>query len=312
MRFSSTRSFQKHLSTAAPDHLCHCYLVIAFDDYERNKILKGIVPCGVFFSGAEVSGSQILEALSPTLFGSEPAVLVDEVEKLDKKEQQMLAAHLPAAGYLLLGARKKIPLASAVEKEGVILDLSEEKPWDKEKRIAEQLFEKVNRAGKRLASDVPALLFERIGTDPAMLDREIEKLLCFIGERPTIERSDVFRCCPVTTTHTLWQIAEEVVWGEGKLPPDPNLFHALLPALRSQLQLGAKIASLSPREEWSQYLPKVWPKTLEKRRRSVERLGAAYFQKGLRLLFEVELLSRTGSNQFAPLLDLFRMSLHAR
>lgn len=318
MRYQNLKSFQKHLATAAPDHLCHCYLIILSDDYERTKWLKEIlVAPNVCFSGAEVSVEQILDALSPTLFGGQPVVIVDEVERLDKKGLELLAANLPGSGYLLLGARKKISLTTAVEKEGVILDLSEEKPWDKEKRIAEQLSQRVEQAGKRLASDVAPLLFERIGIDPALLDREIDKLLCFVGERPTIERSDVFRISASNSTHTLWQTAEEIVWGEGKIAlPEASAFHALLPALRSQLQLGCKIAALSSTgastAEWSASLPKIWPKTLEKRRSQVERLGASYFQKGLKLLFDIELLSRTGSSQLTTLLDLFRMGIHAR
>ena len=127
------------------------------------KQLRAILPATASFSGAEASIQQILNALAPDLFGSKPVVLVDEVEKFEKKEMQILADHFPTQSYLLLGARKKVPLASAVEKEGIVLDLSEEKPWDRDKRIAEQLVEKVQKAGKRIASDVLPLLLEQVG-----------------------------------------------------------------------------------------------------------------------------------------------------
>jgi hypothetical protein len=63
------------------------------------------------------------------------------------------------------------------------------------------------------------------------------------------------------------------------------------------------------REEWNKALPKVFPKTLEKRTNQAQRLGSRYFSKGLIELFDIELKSRTGANQYGALLDLFRSKL---
>ena len=65
-----------------------------------------------------------------------------------------------------------------------------------------------------------------------------------------------------------------------------------------------------PFEEW--HLPKIWPRTLEKRKAQVAQKGTDCFRKGLDLLFRIELLSRTGSNQLGALLDLFQASYIAR
>ena len=129
-----------------------------------------------------------------------------------------------------------------------------------------------------------------------------------------IERSDVFRISASSRASTLWQAAEEIVW-EGELPAvDPASFHGLVPALRSQLQTGLKLADLSasntPREEWNSYLPRLWPKVLEKRSSQAARLGRSFFKSGLDLLFQIELLSRTGALHEEALLDFFRISLH--
>lgn len=264
------------------------------------------------FTGAEASARSIFDALeSPSLFGGDPAVVVDELEKMAKQELKTFAENLPSTGILLLGARAKTALVPLVEKEGVILDLLEEKPWDREKRLLEQLHERVQNAGKRLATDAAPLLFERVGLNPALLDCEIDKLICYTGERLTIERADLFRISQESRTHSLWQTAEAIVWEGGAISSlDSGSFHALIPSLRSQLQLGLKIASLledgAPPEMWSSAVPKLWPKTLEKRRAQAAQLGSAYFRKGLERLFSLELLSRNGSNQLLALLDLFR------
>ncbi len=328
MRYQNLKSFQKHLSSAAPHHLCHLYLIAIPDDFERSKALDSVLSylltpdsLPTRLSGIDLELRTLFDAIqSPSLLGGETIVILDETEKMAKKQLQTLADFLNESQisiYLLLGSRSKSPLVNAIEKQGVILDLTDEKPWDKEKRIADQLTEKVKNSGKRLAPDALALLFERLDKDASTLDSEIEKLICFAGERPTIERADVLSISAANRTHTLWQTAEEIVWEGGDTPPiDPASFHGLIPALRSQMHLGLKLASLIeakiPSDEWSTYLPKIWPKTLEKRASQAARLGTRYFRKGIDKLFDIELLSRSQSTQYAALLDLLRVTLHAR
>ena len=319
VRYQNLKSFRKHLSSAAPHNFCRCYLIAIHDDYERKKAIDASLSA-ISAPGSAVRSPNIaslLEALqSPSLFGGETVGWIDEAEKLPKNEQQELARflHNPIDGsYLLVGARGKTAFMNEMEKQGVVLDLLEEKPWEREKRLAEQLEERVQSAGKKLSSDVIPLLFERIGTDAALLDQEIDKLLCFVGERLNIERSDLFRITGASRSHTLWHTADEIVWEKGDVALAADAFHPLIPLLRSQLQLGLKLATLIetkvPSQEWSAYLPKIWPKTLEKRSTQASQKGSAWFRKGLDLLFEIELLSRDGSSQTVALLDLFRLRL---
>jgi DNA polymerase-3 subunit delta len=323
MKYQNLKSFQKHLSSAAPHNLCRVYLVAMADDFERTKVLDQIlsylVNSPTRFSGADCSPLEVLDAMqSLTLLGGDPIVVVDEVEKIAKKQVQMLCDHLNfSSGYALFGTRSKTPLAALAEKEGVVLDLLDEKPWDKEKRLAEQLAERAKNAGKRLGADGAQLLFERLGSDPALLESEIDKLICYVGDKPAITREDILQLSPASRTSTLWQTAEEVVWEGGEFPSlDSTAFHGLIPALRSQLHLGLSLSTLieekCPSDQWNRFLPKLWPKTLEKRSSQAARLGAPYFRKGLDKLFEIELLSRTNSAQYRALLDLFRAYLHAR
>jgi hypothetical protein len=95
---------------------------------------------------------------------------------------------------------------------------------------------------------------------------------------------------------------------------DPAAFHSIIPSLRSQLEMGLKISELlaadTPRGEWAAFLPRAWPKMLEKRSAQAMKLGRSFFKNGLDLLFQIELLSRTGAGREGALLDLFRMRLH--
>jgi DNA polymerase-3 subunit delta len=323
VKYPNLKAFQKHLASSAPDHLCRIYLVSIGDDFERAKaldlILSYLPGSASRLSGADTELKSCLDAMHTlSLFGAS-LVVIDEVEKFSKKELETLAQNLGgAAGYVLFGARSKTAgLAAAVEKEGVVLDLLEEKPWDREKRIAEQLIERARGANKRLVPEGPALLIERLGLDPALLESEIDKLICYVGERGAITTQDILAISPASRAATLWQTAEEVIWERGEFPAlDATGFHTLVPALRNQLHLGLALAALieekRPADQWSRVLPKIWPKTLEKRSSQAARLGKTYFQKGMEKLFEIELLSRSGSTQYRALLDLFRASLYVR
>jgi DNA polymerase III subunit delta len=328
VKYQNLKSFQKHLTNAAPHNLCRVYFVAIGDDFERSRVLDSILSClhaqdVVRMSGNDLELRDFFDALqSPPLLGGDPILVMDEVEKVGKKQLQLIADSLSqvGAGYLLFGSRTKTAvLANAVEKEGVVLDLTDEKPWDKEKRLAEELGERAKNAGKRLAPDAATLLFDRLEKDAALLEKEIDKLICYVGERPAITREDVLSVSAMNRTSTLWQTAEEVVWEKGSVATvDSTSFHGLIPALRGQLHLGLTLATLieakCPYEKWGGFLPKLWPKTLEKRSSQAAELGSTYFQKGLEKLFEIELLSRNNSSQYGALIDLFRaqLSTHVR
>jgi DNA polymerase-3 subunit delta len=323
MRYQSVKAFQKHLANAAPHNLCRLYLIAIADDFERAKALDAILSylpsSPTRFSGGDCNLRDVLDAMqSFSLFGETPVVVCDEVEQLAKKEMQTLCDHLRApAGYVLFGARSKTLLVPLIEQEGVILDLLEEKPWEKEKRLVEQLAERAKSSGKKLSNEGASLLLERLGTDPALLESEIDKLICYVGERGAITREDILLLTPASRTATLWQTAEEVVWEGEEFPPiDATAFHTLIPALRSQLHIGLALATLieekRPSDQWSRSLPKLWPKTLEKRSSQAARLGSAFFRRGLEKLFDLELISRASSTQYRALLDLFRAELYAR
>jgi DNA polymerase-3 subunit delta len=323
MKYQNLKSFQKHLASAAPQHLCRLYFIGMSDDFERAKTLEEILSyistSAQKYSGADCDLRDCLDAMQSMSLLGESVVILDEVEKLSKKQLETLAANLKtSAGYALLGSRSKLAsLAALVEKEGVVLDLLEEKPWDKEKRLSDQLIDRAKNAGKQLSFDAAHLIFERLGADPALLASEIDKLICYVGDRSTIQREDILAITPASRTSTLWQNAEEVIWEGGEfLSLDSAAFHGLIPALRNQLHLGLALATLieekCPSDQWSRFLPKLWPKTLEKRSSQAARLGSSYFQKGLDKLFEVELLSRSSSTQYRALLDLFRAQLYTK
>jgi DNA polymerase III subunit delta len=299
------------------------FLIILPSDQERVDLFQKVIQkmaCTVERFTSDLDCRQFFDALlSPSLFGGETLCLLDECEALKKKEADSISEFLEKNlhfGMLLLGSRGKTPLSKIVEKKGLLLDMSEEKPWEKEKRIAQHLSEIAKQEGKWLSSDASVLLIEKLGTDLPTLSQEIHKLICFVGDRKNIERTDIFRLSSTNISDTPWQMSEEIIWEGGETQFDHAIFVPLIFSLRSQLQIGMKMASLMdagiPFSDWSAYFPKMWPKMLEKRREQVLRKGSAYFKKGLDTLYQIETLSRSGPSDPKALYDFFRASMYVR
>lgn len=318
-------AFQKHLASSAPHYLCRLYLISCADNFERKETLNTVLsyasaPDSLIarFQGSEAPVREILDALnSPRLFGGEPIVLVDE---MDKKLHDALSSWFkepPQFGYLFMGSKAKFS-SSFAETHGVVLDLTEEKPWERDKRWIEKLHAMAKSAGKRFNADAAQLLQARLDSDAALLVYEMEKLICFCANKQEISRADVEEICKSNRTYSLWQVAEGLIWDkmlcahEADLQ-DASFFHGLTANLRQQLAIGAKMCALRnasvPLSEWKSHFPKIWPKALEKKAQAAEQLGAAYFRKGLNLLFEIELLSKSGSVPTDALIDFFRVKL---
>lgn len=319
MKYQNLKAFEQSLGSK------RIYLCILPSDQERIEafqLIQKAYPHALSekFSSTELDYPTFFDALLSTpLFGDKTLVLLDACETLKKKEVETLSEFLEKntlANVLLLGSRGKTALSKVVEKIGVVLDMSEEKSWEKDKRITETLCSIAKNEGKWLAPDAAALLVEKIGSDLPTLTQDLLKIISFVGDRKNIERTDIFRLSATNLQETPWKMAEEIIWEGGDSNFDPSSFVPLIFSLRSQLQVGMKMASLieagTPFSEWTPFFPKMWPKILEKRREQTMRKGPMYFKRGLEVLYKIETLSRAGAVDPKALYDFFRASLNVR
>ena len=330
MKYQNLFSFQKHLQNASPDHLCSLYLIILEEDFERMKIMEEILhrfspvspPCR--FRASEHSFCELLQELrTPCLFETKTIHFLDELEKLSLDSLRKINLFLKSDFVFILGARSRKSLASfipTIERRGVILDLSQEKPWDKEKRFFELAKRMIFQRGKTISSTGLFRFFSKLDSDLALIENELEKLILYTAERNKIEHSDIDAITSQKKSFTFWQLSEEMVWQSHfqsplpcSQPVDAGFFHALCSSLHSQLQAGLQIASLLEQKaslgKISEYLPRIRPKALEKKIFLCRRLGSAFFQKGVEYLFEIELASRNNITSYMALLDLFRAKI---
>ena len=146
-------------------------------------------------------------------------------------------------------------------------------------------------------------MFSAIGPDLTLLSMELEKLICFVGKKQTIDLSAAHALVTPSKEQSSWQIAEQIVW-ERKLPRKiaSNDFPVLIGSIRYQLDVGLALHTLSA-DEFQQCYPKLRPRTLDKYRGY--RLPANYFKKGLLALYKAERLFKDGVSNGGLCLDLF-------
>jgi len=334
VKFSSIAAFDKHLNEAYPDHLASIFLLVAPDDYERRKNIDKISALVqkkdptvriVRLSGLESPLEQVKgELLTPSLWGGLTLVIYEAVDKV--KHNALLGdffAHFPPGVHLVLGAsgfKAVSELYQKGKKDVVVLDLSDEKPWEKERRLQDWLIEQTRLRQKTLNSDVVQYLMEHLGPDLATLDQELSKLLCYVGEKPRIELDDAKAICGTRDLVTGWQLAEKIVWdrptGIGEKLSDMGFLFPFLGQLRYHLQLGFRLAELIEQKATSSdikhHFPSLRPQQLEKFSQQAKVRKPFFFRRGLNQLYRLEFASKSSPLDIGVLFDVFQAKLYEK
>jgi DNA polymerase III delta subunit len=298
-------------------------LALVSEDGERKKILENLAVhiCKEDFEKKTASCfSEVVEHFSsPSFLGKEVCVVADEIDSWKKKEIEAFFQFLQGKvfGILLLGAKSKKELTliiQEVEKKGAVLDLTSERFYDKKKRLLDEIAGREKEENKKISFEAKEKLLEFSSFDGGYLDQELSKVFIFVGEKQAVSVEDVFAICVAEDKKKVWDIAENIVWRERPIErfshrvyQDSGFFQTLVFAIRYQLQLGYKIASLMEMKADNVKFQslRIYPSILEKRKRAAVQMGSRYFKKALLSLFEMEHLSRDGIDSFDLLLDLF-------
>lgn len=333
MKYQNLIDFKKSLEAAFPNNLRQLYFVIMEDDFERHRVVDFITRYlphdGAYAlskkSAASFSSTQLIQELdAPSLLASRFCLIIDEVELYKKADLQKLADYLKKStlfNYLVLAARNKKELLTLLnevdQKGGLILDLFFESFFEKEKRFVSFINERCAQAKKNIAKEAVSLLLEKVGLELSAIENEIEKAINFTAAKAVIEEKDIESVTLNYEKSTIWQIAEKMVWKKGanleKMLVDTTFFHALLPAIRYNLQEGYKLAAAlekrQPNFNYRALFPYIKPKLLDQRKEAALKLSSAFFKEALKELFKIDLASKNNVSDYLALLTLFQTKL---
>lgn len=330
MKYQNISAFDKHLREGFPQHLSLVYMIVTSCDFERQKMFDKIISLlkrkepssNVSYFDATVTSIETpLEELNTkSLFGGSNVVIFDRVDKV--KDHEKLIHYIACPSHdacLILGATSLKGVSDLYQKgkkEVVVLDLSDEKPWDRRRRLADWLVSEAKLDNKTLSSDVAAYLLDHTGLDMPGLHQELIKLVCYVGDRPIITIQDAKVISSSLNLATGWQLAEGVIWGREFVSADKtadlSFLLMFIGQLRYQLQTGLQIAQLLDKpHEISRCFPQLRPQTLDKYISGARQKTAAYFYKGLNALFDLELAAKSSQIDTSLLFDRFIGKLRA-
>lgn len=327
MKFQKLSAFEKHFREALSHHLSAIYVIVCPSESERKKILSSLAghlkKRSDFLRAAQIDYA--LEHLnSGSLFSGTTSALYDGVDQLLKGEMERLSDYCRSPNTescLLLGSariKEVTQLYQACKTDMVVIDLSKEKPWDEKERFLQWVIQTARLSKKQIRPDAAADLLDRFPRDRLLLQQEIDKLLCYVGERQEVTIGDVKAVCGSSVEQSPYQLAKAIVW-EGKATPpisaDAAFVIPLITAVRAQLEIGLKLCALqkkgAAKGDIERAFPRLFPKALQQCMHGAIQQGSHFFKKGLCALFDFELGVKSSRGRLDVLYALFVHTLHS-
>ncbi|MCB1136451.1 MAG: DNA polymerase III subunit delta, partial [Chlamydiia bacterium] len=264
MKYSTLASYQKALEGLEASQMAPVTLVLAKDDYERKQAIEAALAlCKGWdvkrFEGDCVQRGPLFDELNAMPFlGLGSCILLHDVDKLDKGTADALADYVerPNRAVRFFMDASALPpkskLVKLCEEHAVLCSIPELRPWEKEQQIEGWIRSFVKAEGRAIDGPAASMLARQLGTDKQLLEGEIEKLLCYVGERKAITVDDVTAICACVNLDTVWQLGEVLLRRDGgkalsitrKLFADGMTFLTLLWQVRGQFQTSFQICSI--------------------------------------------------------------------
>ncbi|NGX38333.1 MAG: hypothetical protein K1000chlam2_01506 [Chlamydiae bacterium] len=321
MKFQKLEVFEKHFKEAYPQHLSSAFVVVCSRESERKKILASVIHMleeMTDFKRCFLIKDALEHLNAGSLFSGKMGAIFDGVEGLLKAEVELLAHYLKAPnpeGHLVLGAanaKAVNDLYKKAKKEMVVLDLSGEKPWEEKQRLSKWVVQTLHAKQKKVSPEAVDALLGRLPGDRLLLQQELDKLTCYVGERSEVTKGDVEAICSASDEQNLFQIAQGLVWGQQQSVAQVKDISQLLPLVsqvRNQLEMGLKMTALlkvgSSSEEIAKAFPRLWPKALQQCLEGARKKGSDFFKRGLLSLFDLEFGLKTNLGRPDVLFAIF-------
>lgn len=245
MKFHDLAMFKKKIESEPPS----VALLVA---KESALLLGKVAPAGTLSFVASTFSASRFSAEVETLpfFEKRRYVSLEGFDELAASDQQLVTQYAlaPNARTTLfitattLGASHK--LTKEAEKNGALLFLAEEKPWDKEKRLMQFASTLAATYGVELGAVEAKTIVNLLQKEERTIENEVKKIACFVGEKRKVTSEDLRQIFCGKEVFSSWQLAEKIIAFQFKealeaahslLEEGTSLF-ALLAHLRQQFE----------------------------------------------------------------------------
>lgn len=330
MKFLQFIALQKVLRSSS-SQIPRCYLVIHSQREERRRVLEKVSEeiarsyqkktSTVWLEGDSISWGRVKNTLlTPSLFEEEEIVIWNGVDKVDLEDLAHYVANPSSKAFFLMGVEQFKSFAELYQKNQkhlVLLDLSEEKPWEKEKRLQQEVLQMAKEASKTISPEALTTLFSLCPPESLIVEQEFSKLASYVGARKEIIEQDVLSIVSGSLTSTGWQLSDALVFGETLSFPrasiDLSFFLAFCGQVRFSLQQGRQLGwclqnKMRP-DEISKVMPNLKPAQMQKITHVLRLRKMKYFDQALADLYDMELLGKNSNLSPPVLFDLLQNKL---
>jgi len=339
VRFDNLRAYGKHIQSASPDHLMSVYLLISKNDHDlagaSKSLINSIFPDGKYsemqvkpYSAENTQVQDILNELNTiSIFAKKRIIIYKNIDRLNKDATATLESYFenpnPDVHFVLTAqsVNKGTKFYKKAEKQGVILDVPEEKAWQREKSVIRWLHEKINADGRQAEPRVVEVLVKQVGTEQNLLEQEIQKIYCYLGERTSITLQDVAAISSSVNVDSIWQLGESIFsfnLSEAMKCMKSNLedgapLLGLLRQLRSQYQTQLQICTILStglgKDEIVKHFRYLTGNILNKKIQEAQSYGLNRFKRGILQIDETELKIKSSAANLEFLAEMLIIKL---
>jgi len=313
VKYSTLASYQQALKECASEQLPVVVLVLAKDAYDRKQAVDTYLRLSESwdiksFEGESLERSYLFDELNTVPFlGQGTCVSLVHLDKVDKATLTSLVDYVsaPNPAVRLIMSGSSLPgrhrLLKACEEHGFFCSIAELRPWEKEQQIEAWIRTYIQEAGKSVEAAGSSMLARQLGTDKILLQGEMNKLLCYVGDRKKVTAEDVMQICACVNLDTIWQLGEAILRREvgkalsvtRKLVTDGMNVLTLLWQVRSQLQTAFQICSIIDKGgaagQVMQQFPYMKGRILERNMQLAQDYGRVRFRRALLLVNKADM-----------------------
>ena len=193
------------------------YLLYGDEDYlklqYKNKLLRALVTEGDTmnfsrFEGKEAQVPALIDLAETMPFFAEHRVILVEDSGFFKNAAPQLAEYLPdmPETTCMIFIEKEVDKRSKTYKSLKDIGRMVEFKTPDEKMLTRWVLTVLQKNGKKLTQPTMQLFLEKAGNSMGNIDRELEKLICYVGDREIIQMDDVEEICTGQTEKRIFDL----------------------------------------------------------------------------------------------------------
>lgn len=165
-----------------------------------------------YYEGKSINPNEIIDLAETMPFMAEKRLIVIENSGFFKNKCDELADYFEEPSestcFVFVEAEvdKRSKLYKRVKEKGRVVELSSQD----EKSLVRWIVGSLNRENKKITQSAVTLFLAKTGADMENIQKELEKLICYIGERDSIDIEDVEAICTTAVTNNIFEMIDAI------------------------------------------------------------------------------------------------------